>query len=630
MRLFATVCSVLALSAASAYAQNPLGAPPPLEVYGQLPAIRNVDLSPSGTHVAMILQQGADQYVVDYDVATNQIEKHPVGKLIVDEVDWVDDTHVTVTNRVTLFKGDVAEVMQGRLLNIRAHTAKPLGRGMHETTYLYDLPKVIEKDGKKYVAILVENAELAFIDPVTGKTDRVWTDVPVDNIILKPDGSFVGGVEYKWDQKQWRLKFNQDGKWRTVYETIGRLDLPGTGWLGRDGDAIVVHMNEKTDGGKNGYFEVSPDGTFSAELNPDYDESGAIYHPKTGRLSGFANWTDWVSYDFYDPVMKTLPPLVAKAFEGYRTELSSFADDPRKVIVYTEGSDDAGSYTFIDFTKGSYAEIGRAYPDLPVEWITEKKAIKYTAADGVEIEAYLTLPPGRDPKNLPLIVMPHGGPEARDDLSFAYKVQALASRGYAVLQPNFRGSSGYGLAFSKLGYGEWGRKMQTDLSDGVRHLVAQGVTDAKRVCIWGASYGGYAALAGAAFDPDVYRCAVSVSGVTDLPDFLAWKVHEGFGENTGTALYWKRLLGDPALLADYSPARQAGKINIPVLLIHGKNDVTVPFKQTETMVKAMKAAGKPYEFIELDGEDHYMSTSENRLKMLQTAMAFIEKNNPAY
>jgi fermentation-respiration switch protein FrsA (DUF1100 family) len=629
MRLLTCFCSVLALVAGNAQAQNTLGAPPPLEVYGNLPAIRHVDLSPSGTHVAMILQQGADQYVVDYDVVTQQIEKHPVGKLIVNSVNWVDDTYLTVTNKVTLFKGDVADVLQGRLLNVRAHTASPLGRGMHESTYLHDLPKVVDKDGKKYIAILATNAGLAMIDPVTGKTDRMWSDVPVDSIILRRDGSFVGGVEYKWDQKQWRLKFNQDGNWKTVYETSGRLDLPSTGWLGRDGNSIVLHMNEKGDG-RNGFYEVSPDGTFSAELNPDHEYSNAINHPKTGRLSGFANWKDWVSYDFHDPVMKTLPPLMAKAFEGYRTQLAAFAEDPRKVVVYTEGEDDAGTYTFIDFAKGSYAEIGRTYPDLPVQWISEKILISYKAADGVPIEAYLTLPPGRDPKTLPLVVMPHGGPEARDDLSFEYNVQALASRGYAVLQPNFRGSDGYGLAFNELGYGEWGRKMQTDLSDGVRHLTAQGITDPKRVCIWGASYGGYAALAGAAFDPGVYRCAVSVSGVSDLPEFLEWEVHESFSETSGTALYWKRLLGDPALLDDYSPARHAAKIDIPILLVHGKNDTSVPFKQTEMMVKAMKAAGKPYEFVELDGEDHFMSTSENRLKMLQTAVGFIEKNNPAY
>lgn len=641
-RIFASVAALFAATIAfSTCAEtNKLGNAPPLEAYGNLPAISHIDLSPSGTHVAMVMRKGAESYVVDYDVASQAVETQPIGKLIVNSLSWVDDEYLTFTSRQGLHSGETQTVLQGLVLNIRNHKSYPLsGTGRYQSTVLYDLPTTVTKNNRKIIYQLMRESsagdlvggggiKLFSVTPATGELSEINSDVPVYSILMKPDGTFIAGPEYKYDQKIWRLKFNIDGNWKTAFEQTGRLDLPSMGGLGRDGKSVVLFMN---DGDlKGNYYEVSSDGAFSEPLNPGQNYSSAVYHPKTNILSGFANHDDWISYRFYDPVMKALPALAAKAFGDYRTSFESFAEDPRKTIVYTEGADDAGTYFFVDFTNGSYTQIGLAYPDLPPEWIAEKKLITYKAADGLEIHAYLTLPPGRAAKDLPLIVMPHGGPEARDDLSFSYKAQALASRGYAVLQPNFRGSDGYGLAFNEKGYGEWGRKMQTDLSDGAKYLASQGIINSKRVCIVGASYGGYAALAGAAFDGPSYRCAVSVSGISDLNEFLNWKIHDSYGENSGTSLYWKRLLGDLTLLDNYSPVQHVDKINIPILLIHGKDDTTVQLKQSQIMLKAMNAAGKQVEFVELNGEDHYMSTSENRLKSLTTIVDFLLKNNPPY
>ena len=632
--LLISVAMLALATGAQAEDKNSLGAPPPLEVYGRLPAITDVDLSPSGTHVAMVLRKGDDQFVVDYDVATHNIALQPVGKLIVNSLGWIDDTYMYVTSRDALHSGETETVVRGVILDVRDHKSAPLsGKGRTQSPFLFDSPTIIDKNGHRVVYLLLhEDGENHFdlfsIEPATGTPTIVQSDVPVTSIIMKPDGTFFGGVQYKYLQKDWRLKFNVQGDWKIAYNETGRLDLPSVGLLGRDGNSVVVFINSGEREG--GYYEVSPDGTFSPSLNPDHASSAAMYNPKTWRLAGFANFDDWVSYDITDPSMKALPGLAAKAFGEYRTRFESFAENPQKTIVYTEGADDAGSYYFIDFTTGDYAQVGLAYPDLSAEWITEKQVVTYKAADGLEIHGYLTLPPGRAAKNLPLIVMPHGGPEARDDLDFSYKAEALASRGYAVLQPNFRGSDGYGLDFVEKGYGEWGRKMQTDLSDGVRYLTAQGIVDPKRVCIWGASYGGYAALAGATFDSSVYRCAVAVSGISDLPAFFDWEAHESGGDETGTSLYWKRQLGDQTLWDDYSPARHVDQIKAPLLLIHGKDDTTVPIKQTQLMIEALKSAGKTYEYVELNGEDHYMSNSQNRLRMLTTVIDFIEKNNPAY
>jgi dipeptidyl aminopeptidase/acylaminoacyl peptidase len=205
----------------------------------------------------------------------------------------------------------------------------------------------------------------------------------------------------------------------------------------------------------------------------------------------------------------------------------------------------------------------------------------------------------------------------------------MASRGYAVLQPNYRGSDGLGDALLEAGYGQWGRKMQTDLSDGVRDLAAKGIIDPKRVCIVGASYGGYAALAGAALDPGVYRCAVSVAGPADLRRFVDWS--KGY-RGRAAYRYWTRFMGAEdsrdAVLAQISPAAHADRVAVPVLLIHGKDDTVVPLEQSQLMADALRKAGKPVELVVQPGADHWLSRGDTRLQTLQATMAFVEKNNP--
>jgi dipeptidyl aminopeptidase/acylaminoacyl peptidase len=205
----------------------------------------------------------------------------------------------------------------------------------------------------------------------------------------------------------------------------------------------------------------------------------------------------------------------------------------------------------------------------------------------------------------------------------------MASRGYAVLQVNFRGSDGLGASFLQAGFGQWGRKMQTDLSDGVRFLASQGTIDPKRVCIVGASYGGYAALAGAALDAGVYRCAVSVAGIGDLARFVTWsKAQNG----VSAFRYWTRFMGaenaDAPTLAAISPAAHVDRVGIPILLVHGRDDTVVPLEQSQIMADALKKAGKPVDLVIEKGEDHWLSRGETRLQMLEATMAFLEKNNP--
>lgn len=246
------------------------------------------------------------------------------------------------------------------------------------------------------------------------------------------------------------------------------------------------------------------------------------------------------------------------------------------------------------------------------------RAINYPAKDGTVIPGYLTVPLGARTENLPLVVMPHGGPIARDSWGFDPWVQFLASRGYAVLQMNFRGSDGYGSDWYWAAHQDWGGLSYSDITDGTRWAIAQGIADPKRICIVGASFGGYAALLGATRNSDLYRCAVSIAGVSDLPEMLA--DDQRF---TNGAIVRQQVGTDRAKLKEDSPRRHVEKVSIPVLMIHGDHDYTVEFDQTEMMASALKRAGKPYKTVKVAGADHHFSEDSDKRTLFTELETFL-------
>ena len=240
------------------------------------------------------------------------------------------------------------------------------------------------------------------------------------------------------------------------------------------------------------------------------------------------------------------------------------SEDGNTILLYVEGPRDPPGYYYLPDRQARHrAHRHRTARRCSTTTRPRATVINYMARDGKELSGYLTAPAAADAKGkLPLVLMPHGGPEARDSLAFDPWVQYLVARGYAVFQPNFRGSDGFGREFAESGYGEWGRKMQDDLTDGVKALVDQGAVDPARMCIVGASYGGYAALAGAALTPDLYKCAVSIAGISDLDDFIGWR-KRNWGSDSEGYTYWLKAIGDPdkdeARLREVSPLAQAAQ-----------------------------------------------------------------------
>lgn len=253
--------------------------------------------------------------------------------------------------------------------------------------------------------------------------------------------------------------------------------------------------------------------------------------------------------------------------------------------------------------------------------------VTYTARDGTELWGYLTRPANAEGAQ-PLVVMPHGGPESRDSFQFDLIVQFFATRGYSVFQPNFRASEGSGYSFAQAGHRQWGRRMQDDVTDGVRHLIEAGRADAGRICIVGASYGGYAALAGGAFTPELYRCVVAIAPDADLVQMLDEERRQQ-GRNSIGYAYWATIVGDAnrdqAELIAMSPARHAENFRAPVLLIHGSADWIVRVEQSEVMHRALQRAGREVRFVRVEDEDHYLLWWErpNRQRLFEEMEQFL-------
>jgi dipeptidyl aminopeptidase/acylaminoacyl peptidase len=332
---------------------------------------------------------------------------------------------------------------------------------------------------------------------------------------------------------------------------------------------------------------------------------------------------------FLDPALEAARTAAVAAFSPDPLVFVTWSRDRSRILFYGEQGLDGGAYYVFTTATQRVERLAHLYPELATLNNGERQAITYAARDRTRIPAYLTLPVREGNAPLPLVVLVHGGPNARDTFDFDWWATFLASRGYAVLQPNYRGSGGYGASWEQAGWTQWGGLMQTDVEDGVAALIRNGIADPARVCIVGASYGGYAALAGATLTPDRYRCAASIAGVSDLPAMLD-QVAAQTRDNSIASDYWRLSMGDRRESRDQlravSPAYLADRVRIPVLLIHGTYDTVVPIEQSHRMRRALEAAGKTTRFVELEGDDHWLSDAETRTQMLRELETFLAQH----
>jgi dipeptidyl aminopeptidase/acylaminoacyl peptidase len=639
------LCAVAAcIFAASAHAETPAHQPPPLEAYGQLPAIEDISLSPLGERMAFIGIAGDRRRLAVASVKGEPVLVSDVGDIKVRNIEWAGDdiiiTYTSQTVNLKIWTGFNHEFYAATVFDLKkkaAHVAfsnqkyvQPVFFGNYGIRnvggrwigYFSNLTMEDTADGP---ALVHGNADLYHVDLLKDTIGKSVRDSERDhNWVVGVDGAIVAGSIYDQKSTDWSLQIN--GK--TLLSRKSPLHEIGLAGLGRTPDSILVQDSEGDD---THLIEYSTKTATQTAVLWDDLSLQKLLRSQSGLLLG-AVLEGRSEAVFTDPALTERYSAARKAFPGYQFHLISYTDDLKKMIAMTDGGDDPGTYWLVDIGTGGAKPVAYAYPGLHARDVGPTRLYHYKAADGLELDGVLTLPPGSTGKKLPVVVMPHGGPiDVRDQVGFDYWAQAFASRGYAVFQPNYRGSSGKGLDFIRAGYGEWGRKMLSDVADGLGALAKDGVVDPARACIVGGSYGGYAALAGVTIQQGLYRCSVSVGGVSDLTAFLSWQLDRTGAKSTTMRFDHKAMgVGVPGApsLSSLSPANLASKVTAPVLLIHGTDDTIVPIEQSQKMQAALKAAGKSVDYLVLQGEDHWMSKGQTRTQMVKASIEFVLKNNP--
>ncbi|MBU2883177.1 S9 family peptidase [Psychrosphaera sp. B3R10] len=472
------------------------------------------------------------------------------------------------------------------------------------------------------------------VDVYTGKRRKV-TRSPAFNAQYITDGNgevrfSVSSNDYI-DQEVYKRDV-ETGEWTKFNNSFKHLSKI-TPRVIVDGEDNAMFVTASEDGAPIGLYKIDFEKN-SVELvskDPVVNIRNVYGNEKDGKIYAVEYENGYPAYEFVDGkalLSKRLKGLL-QALPGHQVQIVSSTPDELFQIVIAYNDRNPGDYYIMhpDEKTGKpkiqYLFSARSWinPDL----MASTRPVKYTTRDGIEINGYLTVPKGKAEKNLPLIVMPHGGPHGpRDYWGFDPEAQMLASRGLAVLKVNFRGSGGYGPAFEKSGHGKWGTEIQYDIIDGTKYLIDQGIADKNNICIMGASFGGYSALMSPIIEPDLYKCAVGVVGVYDLP--LMFKEGDVQERRSGDK-YLKAVLGqNVALQESMSPSYNIDKLKVPVLIAHGGMDQRAPIEQAESLIAALEKEDHPYEYLLFEKEGHGFYLEKNRLKYFKRVLKFLGKH----
>ncbi|QUD85996.1 alpha/beta hydrolase family protein [Phenylobacterium montanum] len=637
------VRSLLAFGFAMLLARGALASPlPPVEDYGKLPAMSTLSLSPSGQRYAFVAEVGGVRRLYVATTANQPIESDTLGSLKVDNIEWAGEDHLLIHISKTVDLGmeflvskqELEEVIVVDLKQHRSFSVFGDRKEIEISRTVIGTYGTAEINGHWYGyfgGLEYDQLNLYKVDLDTGDTRFTRSEESdLAGWLLDAKGELAARLRLHSKTGQWRVLAGKTVGGEIASGSISAqsvtedVSLDG---LGRTPDSYLLYVGDAEHGQLR---EASLSG---GPVVATFDGStfGHVMRDRTTKLwIGTTSPEDGGRPKLFSPERQAKLDAAFKAFPNEITHLISYDADFNRMIVKTEGPDDSGTYWIVDIAKRSANVLGEEYPTIRADHIGASQRIDYKAGDGMVLNGILTLPPDRKATNLPLVVIPHGGPEDHDILGFDYWPQAFASRGYAVFQPNFRGSDGFGTSYRDAGFGEWGRKMQTDVSYGVAELVREGKVDPKRICIAGWSYGGYAALAGVTVQHGIYRCAVSMAGPSDLPGMLAYE-RDSTGQTSTTTRYWRKFMGVTtgwSQTRDISPAALADKADAPILLVHGQDDTVVPPEQSETMAKALRTAGKSVELITLPGADHWLLEEPSRVAMLKASVEFVMKHNP--
>jgi dipeptidyl aminopeptidase/acylaminoacyl peptidase len=604
--------------------------------FAALPMMVKPKLSPNGHRIAArTTANGVTSLVViDADNPDKVLRRLSLGTLSAYAVTWAGDNRLLVT---VLMKDKVfgEEIPYLRLLSVDVNSGSILGldtksRGVYTGDVLYADPTgswaIVASQDDIYSYPSVKRVDLA-----TGKAelierakDEVWDWYADDAGIVRAGVASNGN--------RWTVWY-RDKPGEKLRALKGKFDKNDDGtvdkFIFRGGQSWIL-TNERT--GRFGLYKYD---TATAAIgdaifeHPEVDVDDVLYDSATGKIRAIEFEDDRQRVQWLDPEIKQLQAKIDRALPKAVNLPTDWSNNDQRVLVWSYSGSDPGLYFLLDRQSAKMSPVISPYPQIDAAALSEVRDVKYRTRDGLELHAYLTLPRGKPAEKLPLVLMPHGGPFERDHWEYDPIVQFIASRGYAVLQPQFRGSTGYGKQLVEKGYGEWGRRMQDDLDDSVDWFARTGQIDAKRVCVVGGSYGGYAAMWAAIRNPDRYRCAASIAGVSDLTALL--KHDKQLFSAKRYYREWRTKVGGVGNvdLKAVSPLNFAGQIKVPMLIGHGEKDERVPSRQSHDMVDAMTRAQLNVSSVFYKNSGHGFDNAADLEDWLKRLEAFLDKNNPA-
>ncbi len=619
-------------------------APLDAAAFARIPFIENATLSPDGTRIAGLLGVGGQQRISLmplFDKSQGSIHIAVPEGTEASWVRWVNDDNLIVGLQALLAIHPGGRSYVSRMIAINRSSGKITklmwdSAGQNAADVLW-----IPSDGSTEILVAAQNSfylDAGFfptvyrLDVTNGRRRTAAEERPgIYDWSADSSGTVRIGTGYEDSNRKFRLIYRGEGG-QGSFRTIDKADsrkresllypfqfLPGT-------DHALIMGDD--DNGFTAVYEVDMTTqstvrtVFSAPKGTEVERAWLSADGKT--VLGYGTSAADSMMQWIDPQIAEVQTQIDKSVPNRKARILSFNRDRTRMLISIDRADAPGALYFFDVTDGRMQRIAQFNDAIGSRTLSPVRLIRYKARDGLEIEAVLTLPKDRPATGLPIVVMPHGGPWGQDRLSYDYWAQFVAGRGYAVLQPNFRGSTGYGTDFVRKGEGQLGLAMQDDVTDALRWAVAEGIADPKRACIMGGSYGGYAAMWGIAKDPDQYRCAISIAGVASLRREV-----NDFGGSFMQGKYrddWQRMTPD---FAAVSPLNAVARIKAPLLLIHGKKDVTVESSHSDSMNNRMRAAGKAVELVMLPEADHYFTRQADRQVLLQSVEAFLAKHNPA-
>lgn len=625
-----------ALGASAEAAPGAASAHIPAATFAALPVLRKPMLSPDGRRIAAraTVNGQSTLVVLDANQPEAAVRNVALGDTILAELHWAGSQRLLLTV-LTIGRVGPQTLPFFRLIAVDLWTGKSRvvdgnSEGMIAGDVLFTHPDgswalvASQDDISSYPSVKRVDLATGRASLVEKARTDVWEWYADDKGVVRAGIGREG--------KRWTLWYRDqpDEKMRKIRAKIDTDDDSAIDkFIFRGGNSWVV-TNERT--GRFGLYRYDvATGAVGAAIfeHPTVDLDDVLYDPATGEVNAITYQDDRERTTWLDPEMKALQAKLDRALPGNVNMTVDWSIDKQRALVWSKSASNPGRYFLLDRRAFTMHAVVDPYPEIDSALLSEVRPIRYRARDGLEIPGYLTLPRGRATQRLPLIVLPHGGPFARDEWVYSPLVQFLANRGYAVLQPEFRGSTGYGKAFVSRGFGEWGKRMQDDVDDGVSWLASTGQIDANRVCIVGTSYGGYAAMWGAIRNPDRYRCAASWAGVSDVGAML----RDDRRSSSAAPRYFRewrtKVAGDgrfdPAAI---SPINFAERLKIPIFIAHGEKDNNVSPEQSRKMVDALLKAGGKVTSVFYKSSGHDFDTSQDFQNWLERLDVFLAKHNP--